>query len=97
MPATIKQVADGVEIAVKVVPGASRDRIVGPLGDALKVQVAAAPERGKANAAVEALLADALGVPIKSVRVTRGHSSPRKTVVVQGITADDAGQRLGIR
>ncbi|MGB9626422.1 MAG: DUF167 domain-containing protein, partial [Phycisphaerae bacterium] len=42
----------GVEVAVKVVPGSSRDRIMGVLGDALKIAVAAPPEKGKANQAV---------------------------------------------
>ena len=84
----VKPVRGGIEITVKVVPGASRDRIVGPLGDALKVQVAAPPERGKANAAVEGLIASALGLPARAVAVIRGTSSPRKTVLVNGATAE---------
>lgn len=81
-------VGGGVEIRVKVVPGASRDRIAGLLGDALKVQVSAAPERGKANAAVEALLAKALGVDARSVKVVSGLTSPRKVVRVMGVSAE---------
>ena len=84
----------GVAITVKVVPGASRDRIAGPLGDALKIQVAAPPERGKANAAVEKLLANALGVSAKNVTVVKGLTSPRKTVHVHGVTAEHATDRL---
>lgn len=84
----VKPVPGGIEITVKVVPGASRDRIVGPLGDALKVQVAAPPERGKANAAVAGLLASALGLPARAVAVIRGASSPRKTVLARGATAE---------
>jgi len=81
-------VGGGVEIRVKVVPGASRDRIAGLLGDALKVQVSAAPERGKANAAVEALLAKALGVDARAVTVVSGLTSPRKVVRVEGVPAE---------
>ena len=43
-------------LALKVVPGASRDRIVGEHGDALKVAVAKPPEDGAANQAVEQFL-----------------------------------------
>lgn len=39
-------------LAVKVVPGSSRDQIVGRLGDALKIKVTAPAEKGKANTAV---------------------------------------------
>ena len=90
----LKAVADGVEITVKVVPGASRDRIVGLLGDALKIQVSAPPERGKANAAVSTLLANALDISAKDVSVIRGITSPRKTVLVRGISLAEAEKNL---
>ncbi|MGI9178416.1 MAG: DUF167 domain-containing protein, partial [Pirellulales bacterium] len=39
-------------LRVKIVPGSSRNEIVGWLGDALKIKVTAPPEKGKANDAV---------------------------------------------
>ena len=57
----IRDVAGGAVIAVKAVAGASRDRVVGVLGDALKIATAAAPEKGKANRAIAATLTKALG------------------------------------
>jgi len=69
---------------LKVVPKASRDRVVGWVGDRLKVQVTAAPERGKANAAVVEVLAAALGVPRNRVRIVAGETSPLKTVEIEG-------------
>ncbi len=92
----LKTVAEGVEITVKAVPGASRDRIVGPLGDALKIQVSAPPERGRANAAIVELLSKALAVSAKAVSVTRGTTSPRKTIRVQGISIETATTALGL-
>jgi uncharacterized protein len=92
----LKATDNGVEITVKVVPGASRDRIMGLLGDALKIQVSAPPERGKANAAVAALLAEALGRSARSVSVISGMTSPRKIVLAQGCSLDHAAARLGL-
>ena len=66
-------------------PGASRDQIEGVGEDAagqrfLKVRVRAVPEKGRANAAIEALLAKALGVPKSAVVVEKGETQRIKTV-----------------
>ena len=90
----LRAVAAGVQFAVKVVPGAARDRVVGLLGDQLKVQVAAPPEQGKANARLCAVLAAALAVPTRSVAVVSGASSARKVVVVQGLALAALQERL---
>ncbi|MFO8014687.1 MAG: DUF167 domain-containing protein [Phycisphaerae bacterium] len=86
----------GCRIAVKVVPGASRDRIVGPLGDRLKVQVRQAPEKGKANRAVCDLVASALGVKRADVAVVRGDTRPEKALAVGGVSPEEAARRLGV-
>jgi uncharacterized protein (TIGR00251 family) len=77
-----------VRLHVKVVPGASRDEVVGLMGDTLKVRVIAAPERGKANAAVERTIAAALGLPSGNVRIVAGHTSPRKIVEIDADETD---------
>jgi uncharacterized protein len=83
-------------IAVKVVPGAARDQIVGPHGDRLKVRVAAPPEDGKANKAVCSLLADALGLKRAAVTVIAGPSSSEKTIRIDGLRAADILRLLGL-
>lgn len=90
----LRAIADGVQFAVKVVPGAARDRIVGLLGEALKVQVAAAPEGGKANARLCELLAAALAVPVRAVQVTSGAGNARKVIAVQGLSLASAQARF---
>jgi uncharacterized protein (TIGR00251 family) len=82
------------EIAVKVVPRASRDEIVGWLEGALKVRVAAPPEDGRANRAVEAVIAAALNLKKNAVAVTAGASSPRKRVAVEGLSREEIVRRL---
>jgi hypothetical protein len=84
-----------VRLTVKVTPGAARDAVVGWLGDAVKVAVREPAERGRANAAVERVLAEALGVAAARVRIAAGGTSPRKVVVVDGLDADEVHRRLG--
>ena len=79
---------------VKVVPGSSRDRIVGRHGDAVKVQVSAPPEGGRANRAVEALIAGVLGVKSQAVRVVKGRASPRKVVEIRGLEIAQVLEKL---
>ncbi len=78
----------GIEIAVKAVPKSSRDRVVGIIGARLKVCVSAAPERGRANAAIAATIARWLDVPGSAVSVVAGETSPKKSVRVRGVTLD---------
>ena len=75
-------------LAVKVVPGSSRDRIVGVLGASLKIATSAAPEKGKANAAVAGTLAKALGVDRRSVSLVSGQTSPQKEFRVEGLSEE---------
>lgn len=79
---------------VKVVPRSARDEIAGWLDGALKVRVRAVPEKGKANAAVERLLAQKLGLPRRAVRVVAGHTAQRKIVEAEGLDGDALAERL---
>ncbi len=81
-------------ISVKAVPRAARDEIVGWLGDALKVRVAAPPQDGRANAALESLLAAALGLRRGAVRVAAGHGAARKRVEIDGLDRGEIERRL---
>ena len=88
----IQMTRDGPDVLlpVKVVPKASRDRIVGELDGALKVAVAAPPEKGAANRAVCRLIAKALGLRVQQVSVETGHGSPRKTLRLHAPDLDPA-------
>ena len=81
-------------LKVKAVPGASRSEIVGRLGEALKVRVAAPPEGGKANREILELLAEKLGLPATGVSLVSGAASPAKVVALRGVTAEQAWARL---
>lgn len=83
-----------VRLAVKVVPGARRQRIVGPHGGALKVLIAQPAEGGAANRALCRLLAETMAVPLRQVQVASGPTSAWKTVRIAGVTVQQARQRL---
>jgi len=86
-PPWLQPVEGGVELLVLVQPRASRSRVVGEHGGYLKVQLAAPPVDGAANAALLELLADLLGVPRRQVSLVSGESSRRKRVRAVGVDA----------
>jgi len=81
-------------LTLRVSPGAARAGIVGRHGTGWKVRVAAAPEDGKANAAVIRLLAHTVGVPARDVAILSGHASRDKTVELTGIDQGETERRL---
>jgi uncharacterized protein len=87
---------DDVLLPVKVVPKSSRDKITGELDGSLKVNISAAPEKGAANKALCKFLAKQLGVKAKQVSVDTGQSSPRKTLRINGLKAEQIRQKLSI-
>ena len=74
---------------VKVQPKSSRDQVLGYRDGVLQLRVTAPPDKGRANAAVVALLADALGVAKSRVRIVRGQSSRDKVLTVESLTPED--------
>ena len=76
-------------LRVKVVPGASRDTVVGWLGDSLKVRVQAPPEKGKANKAVIGVLAGLLDVPTQAIELVRGGAVANKVFLVSGMSEEE--------
>jgi hypothetical protein len=85
---------DGVVLTVKVVPGSSKTCLAGILGSMLKVKVAAAPEKGKANECLVDYLAGLAGIRKNAITVLSGQTSPIKQIRMDGITSDTLRQRL---
>lgn len=84
----IRQTTEGVRVAVRLTPKAGRDAIEG-VDDydgetVLRARVRALPENGKANAALEKLIADWLGLPRSTVRLAQGTKSRIKHVAIKG-------------
>jgi len=79
---------EGCTFQVRVLPRSRQDAIVGLHGDALKVRLAAPPEKGKANRALQKFLAGRLNVSPSAVEILTGHASRQKRVCVRGVSAD---------
>ena len=94
LDAAVRQAGEDVHVHVKVVPGASRQRVMGMLGDRLKLAVKAPAHQGKANKAVCELLAEVLGVPPAAVSVIKGMTQPAKTVTVRQASLASVRSRL---
>lgn len=85
---------EGTRIRVKVTPGAERTEVVGRHGEAWRIRVASAPERGRANDAALRLLAETLSLPRRNLSVVAGHTGREKLVAADGISAAEAEARL---
>jgi uncharacterized protein (TIGR00251 family) len=97
-PLPFSTIAGGIRVRIKVTPKARRNQVEGlaaePSGEVtLKVAVTAAPEGGKANAAVVKLLAAEWGVAKSTIEVVLGAADRRKLLHVAGDPAT-LGPRL---
>ncbi len=88
-PGFARKTATGLLLHLRVTPNAGRDAIEGSQVRAdgsvvLRVRVSAVPDKGRANAAVIALIAKALGIPKNSISLVSGDTGRLKTVSVAG-------------
>ena len=85
---------DGSILRVAAQPGARREGVLGVRAGALRVAVTAAPDKGKANAAIQALLASSLQCKTAQVALVSGATSRQKRFFIAGIGPDDLRCRL---
>ena len=78
----VREHPDGLIFNIRVQPRASRNRVVGRYGDALKITLTAPPVDNAANKACTAFLADVLGVAKSAVAIVAGHTGRNKQVLV---------------
>lgn len=76
-------------MAVRAQPGARRNAVVGEHDGALRVAVTAAADKGKANEAIGALLAEAFGLPKSGVELLSGPTSRQKRFLLRGARLEE--------
>lgn len=84
----LRPVPGGCLLRLRVAAGASPEGCAGTHDGALKLRVAAAPERGKANRAVLALLAGLLDLPVRRLALVKGETARDKWVRIEGAEPD---------
>lgn len=89
MSSAVELLPDGIRLHLRVTPNAGVDRIEGletrdDGATVLRVRVKAVPDKGKANAAVIALLAKALGIPRSAITLVTGDTARFKTLRIAG-------------
>ena len=94
LPAYLKSQADGVLLAVKLQPRASKNEIGEALGEELRIKVTAPPVDAAANEALVRLLAETLDCPRGKVELIRGHTSRHKTIKLHGLDAATVTAKL---
>lgn len=87
--------APPTRLAVRVSPRAKRPGVQGLRDDGvLIVRVAAPPEDGRANAELCAVVAKAIGLRARQVRVVVGHTSRDKVIEIESLSAAELADRL---
>lgn len=85
----IKETKTGVLFRVKAQPNAGKNAVTCEHNGMLKVKIACAPERGRANEELIGYLSGLLNVSKSRVQVVKGMASREKTVVISGMTKAD--------
>jgi uncharacterized protein (TIGR00251 family) len=87
---------EGTVLPVKAHAGARRNGIGKVQAGALQVSVTQAPEKGKANQAIVAVLAEALGVKRSQIELIAGLASPQKRFLVRGVGKELLAERVAV-
>jgi uncharacterized protein (TIGR00251 family) len=85
---------DGVILPIRAHAGARRNAIDGEREGSLLVSVTQAPEKGKANKAIIALVAKSLGLRKSQIELIAGETSPQKKLLVRDVTKNELTQRI---
>ncbi len=85
---------NGTVLPVQAQPKAKKNGVAGCHDGALKVQVTQAPEKGKANDALEKVIAKSLGLKKSQVSLLSGATSTRKKFLLAGLSIAEVQSRI---
>lgn len=93
---TVRDTPNGAQFALRVQPRASRNAIVGTMGNAVKLAITAPPVDGKANQAVVEYLSDLFRVPKSSIVIVSGETGRNKLIAIRGMRAEQVLTALNL-
>jgi uncharacterized protein YggU (UPF0235/DUF167 family) len=90
------QIANGIRVAVLIMPNAKKSEISGLFDDSLKIRLQAQPIEGKANDALIRYIAGLLDIPKSAIAIAHGATGKRKILEISacGLTVDAVKQAL---
>ena len=90
----LTQTHKGVVLNIKVLPNSSKNIICEPQGDCIRIKIASAPVKGKANKECRRLLADFFEIKKSQVIFLRGETTRMKQVLLEGVSKEYLIKRL---
>src|SRR5271155_1467842 len=91
---SIARHADGLVVPILAHPGAKRNAVLGERAGMLRIAVTSPPDKGKANTAIQSVLAESLGCKTAQVTLLSGATSRRKRFLIAGIAEEELSRRL---
>lgn len=91
---SIKETSKGLVLPVKIAPKAAHHQICGWEGEELKIRLRAVPEKGKANEALIAFLAEQLNLSLSQIQIISGETSRHKRLLITHLSLKEGEARL---
>lgn len=83
----MKDIPQGLQLTLKVIPKAGQTAFAGMEGDLPKFRLNAVPEKGRANTELISFLSKSLHIPKSAITILRGDTSRTKTLLIEGVTS----------
>lgn len=87
---------DGIILAVKLIPNASKDEITGYTEDYIKVRISAPPNENKANKKLISFISDWLDTAKSNISIASGDKSRLKKILIKNFKTEDLVQKICI-
>ncbi len=96
MEIVLEQNGNGVLLPVKGAPGSKKNELRGATDGMLKVCCTQIPEKGKANRAIQEVMAKALKLKRSQIILVSGETDSHKKFFIENITVEELREKLAL-